>query len=72
MVDVVANALKEYRENVLYHGGMAKERFFQKLEAANKVGGISNAELLKIKDGIDDIIDESEREYYLNLFGKAD
>lgn len=72
MVDVVANALKEYKETVLYGGGMAKERFFQKLEAANRVGVISNAELLEIKNGIADILDESEQTYYLNLFGKAE
>lgn len=72
MVDVVTNALTEYRECALYNGGMAKERFFKKLEAANKVGAISNAELLEIKNGIADILDESEQTYYLNLFGKAE
>ena len=86
MVDVVQNALKEYRETAFGRGTDVQNKFTRKLHTACAMGMITRDELDQITAGMKKMImdemeadrkrlkltlDDLERNYYRNLVGKA-
>ena len=86
MVDVVQNALKEYRETAFGQGKDKQNKCTRKLHTACAMGMITREELDKITAGMKKMImdemeedrkrlqltfDDLEARYYQNLVGKA-
>ena len=86
MVDVVQNALKEYRETAFGRDTKTQNKFTRKLHTACAMGMITRDELDQITAGMKKMImdemeadrkrlqltyDDLEKQYYQNLVGKA-
>lgn len=86
MIDVVQNALKEYKETAFGRGKDKQNKFTRKLHTACAMGMITRDELDQITAGMKKMImdemeedrkrleltyDDLERSYYANLVGKA-